>query len=188
MIPYCILAIEDDSDREFMTALYFQYQKLMYSTIQKILTDQWLVDDAAQTILERLIDKITLLRSLDRNRLASYIISTCKNTAYNILRYNNRHRALSFDDFINSAADSYHEISMDDYLLQCENISHLSAVWEKLDQRTQYILEARYILEKSPTEIARDLEIKPESVRMALTRARKKAYSLLIKEMDMGYE
>ncbi len=53
MIPYCILAIEDDSDREFMTALYYQYRKLMYSTTPKILKDQWSTDDVVQTSLER---------------------------------------------------------------------------------------------------------------------------------------
>ena len=31
MIPYYILAIEDETDRAYMTALFFQYQKLMYS-------------------------------------------------------------------------------------------------------------------------------------------------------------
>lgn len=36
MIPYYILAIEDETDRAYMTALFFQYQKLMYSTIQKV--------------------------------------------------------------------------------------------------------------------------------------------------------
>lgn len=29
MIPYYILAIEDETDRAYMTALFFQYQKLM---------------------------------------------------------------------------------------------------------------------------------------------------------------
>lgn len=61
-------------------------------------------------------------------------------------------------------------------------LSQLSVIWDKLDYRHQYILEARYILEKSLEEIAEDLEIKPESVRMALTRARRKAYSLIMME------
>lgn len=39
MIPYYILAIEDETDRAYMTALFFQYQKLMYSTIQKVTND-----------------------------------------------------------------------------------------------------------------------------------------------------
>lgn len=43
MIPYYILAIEDETDRAYMTALFFQYQKLMYSTIQKVTNDHWLI-------------------------------------------------------------------------------------------------------------------------------------------------
>lgn len=43
MIPYYILAIEDETDRAYMTALFFQYQKLMYSTIQKVTNDHWLM-------------------------------------------------------------------------------------------------------------------------------------------------
>ena len=49
MIPACILAIEDESDREFMTSLFLQYEKLMYSTIRKVTQDSWLVDDGEAT-------------------------------------------------------------------------------------------------------------------------------------------
>lgn len=84
MIPYCILAIEDPSDREFMTELFLHYQKLMYATIQKITQDHWLIDDIFQSTLERLIDKITLLRTFDRDRLINYIIVSCRNNAYTI--------------------------------------------------------------------------------------------------------
>ena len=40
MIPYVILAIEDESDREYMTALYIEYHRLMYSEIKKLLSDK----------------------------------------------------------------------------------------------------------------------------------------------------
>ena len=30
MIPFVILAIEDDDDREFMKAFFLQYERLMY--------------------------------------------------------------------------------------------------------------------------------------------------------------
>lgn len=60
MIPYYILAIEDETDRAYMTALFFQYQKLMYSTIQKVTNDHWLIDDIFQTSFEHLIGKIRI--------------------------------------------------------------------------------------------------------------------------------
>ena len=49
MIPVYILAIEDESDREYMTWLYCQYEKLMFSTIRKYTNDSWLVDDIMQS-------------------------------------------------------------------------------------------------------------------------------------------
>ena len=67
-------------------------------------------------------------------------------------------------------------------LAYTDELEHLSKVWPKLDGRSRYLLESHYILEKSPYEIAANLGIKADSVRMALTRARKAAYALLAKE------
>lgn len=182
MIPYCILAIEDDSDHEFMTALYYQYRKLMYSTTQKILKDQWSTDDVVQTSLEKLIDKIPLLRTLDQNHLANYIISTCKNNAYNLCRHNKRHEEFLFEESYDMREEPYYGDLYEETFLTYERIASLIEIWPELDQRSRYLLEARYILEKSHVEIAEDLGLKTASVRMALTRARKKAYSLIVEQ------
>lgn len=49
----------------------------------------------------------------------------------------------------------------------------------RLDENTRWLLEARYILDYSDGELARELGVKPDSVRMALTRARRKARRLM---------
>lgn len=183
MIPIYILAIENESDREYMTSLYCQYEKLMYSTIRKFTNDPWLVDDIMQNTLEKLMHKISLLKSLNRDRLISYVISSCKNNAYIILRYQSTHSAIDFTD------TNYNDCSLDDFsiiesrLLHEEELSYLIRIWPLLTPRNQFILRAKYILEKSSSEIAHELRIKPESVRMALTRARKEAYILIEREM-----
>lgn len=81
MIPYLTLTIEDDDDREFMSALYINYQRLMYSEIKKIVKNVQDAEDVMQTVLEKLIDKIPLLRSQKQNQLINYIFSACKFTA-----------------------------------------------------------------------------------------------------------
>ena len=179
MIPVCILAIEDESDREYMTQLYLQYQRLMYSTINKITQDNWITEDVMQTSLEKLIDKIPLLKSFDRSRLVNYIISTCKNTAYNELNMIARQRVFGFDDCKNQNSSNEDTFEMERYLILKDDIESLVRIWPCLDARSRYLLEARYILEKSTKEIAIDLAIKPESVRMALTRARNKVYTMV---------
>ncbi len=70
---------------------------------------------------------------------------------------------------------------MDLHFIRREELDCLARVWPRLDERSQYILEAYYILEMSTKEIGEELGIKPGSVRMALTRARQKAYELLQK-------
>ena len=66
-------------------------------------------------------------------------------------------------------------------IIKIMDLEALSNIWPDLDPRSQYVLEARYLLEKSTDEIASELNIKPDSVRMAISRARKKAYMLMTK-------
>ena len=60
-----------------------------------------------------------------------------------------------------------------------DHLDTLAQVWPRLDENTRWLLEARYILDYSDGELARELGVKPDSVRMALTRARRKARRLM---------
>ena len=68
---------------------------------------------------------------------------------------------------------------MEDYVILKSQLELLKEVWPQLDARSRYLLEAKYILEMGDAEIASSLDIKPSSVRMSLTRARKNALELL---------
>ena len=78
MIPYLILAIEDESDREFMTTLYLNYRRLIYSEILKIVHDNWAADDVFQSTLIKLINKVDELKKKDAAHLINYVIATAK--------------------------------------------------------------------------------------------------------------
>ena len=95
IIPYIILAIEDDGDREFMAWLYIQYQSLLYSEIIRIVQSSTDAEDVLHTVIENLIDKVGFLRKLDRRGLVNYIITAAKNTAYNYCR--DKKKELDFD-------------------------------------------------------------------------------------------
>ncbi|MCI9650261.1 sigma factor, partial [Oscillibacter sp.] len=86
MLPLMITAIEDENDREFMERLYLQYHRLIYSEVRKLLQNEDEAEDLMQTVVEKLIHKVDLLRDLERRRLVNYVISTAKNTAQNFLR------------------------------------------------------------------------------------------------------
>lgn len=184
MIPYYILVIENDDDRAFMAELFQGYQRLMYGEIYKVVKNQWNAEDVMQSVLVKLIDKIPLLKSREPTQRINYIISTCKNTALNYVRDNAHSDDTSFEDYmdVSDSANDGHMLEL--RLVKSEELDGLAHVWSKLDDRTRHLLEGYYILEKSMAELGRELDIKTESVRMALTRARKKAYKLLEKELE----
>lgn len=184
MIPFCVLAIEDDDDRAFMTFLVENYGRLVYSSIRKITKDNWDVDDIYQGVWEKLVNEIEKLRGFERDQRVNYLIVTARNRSLNYVRDKGRRRESSYEDDMDASdfkdAGSLAELR----LIRGEESAGLARIWSKLDERSKYILEGYYVLEKPMEELAQGLEIKPASVRMALTRARKAAYKLLDEELE----
>ena len=167
-MPLMIAVIEDEDDKAFMTWVYLQYRRLIYSEIQKITGDD--VEDLLQLVIEKLIDKLSLLREMERGKLVNYIVSTAKNTAYSSFR-DKRQEALWEDQEQLPDPGPLPE----EAVITQEAIAGLARVWNGLDERTRYLLSAKYILNKTGREIADDLKMPPDHVRMALVRAKKKA-------------
>lgn len=173
MIPLLFLTIESESDREFMTELFERYSRLMCYKIRNVICDPWAVDDILQTTVEKLIHRVQILRQLDQKRLTNYVATAARNNAYIYLRDNG-------SDFLGlDSTDIVDSQDIEAVILHQEDINRLCDVWDILSEKSQYFLNSRYILGLSTKEIAAELKIKPESVRMALTRARREAYHLM---------
>lgn len=176
MIPVIILAIEDESDREFMTRLYLDHEKIMYAEMLKICDDRFAMDDVLQDSLIRLIDKIDVLRSLDERKRINYIITTVRNQMRNYLRNQKQNVPYSLDEEDTSWQKTLAvDLDLDDVLFRKDRINRLHHIWPQLSEQTQQLLEEKYILGLSNADIAVNLGVKTESVRMMLTRARKEA-------------
>lgn len=105
MLPLMIMAIEDENDKAFITWLYLQYRRLIYSEIRKVVGDGDEAEDLLQSVVEKLIGKLPLLREMERDKLVNYIISTARNTAYNFRRWRREY------EFLRGAA-KYHMAKM----------------------------------------------------------------------------
>ena len=171
MIPIIILAIENDDDREFMTALYMQYHSLMYKLIFDIVKSPWDTEDILQEVLVKLIDKIPTLKSLERQNRINYVAVAYKNTAYNFFR--DKKPEIMLGDDIDQFGDDCP--ALDEYFFKEEDLMRLAAVWPLLDEKTRYLLNGKYVLKKSAKELADDLKMPPDNIRMALVRAKRKA-------------
>lgn len=173
-LPLVILAIEDENEKAFMTWLYLQYRRLIYSEVRKIVGNTDEAEDLLQSVVEKLIEKLPLLRAMEQSKLVNYIISTAKNTAYNSLRGKEQEILWEDQEELVDPAPMPEE-----HILAQEDLSRLARVWIDLDKKTQYLLSAKYILKKSGKEIASDLNMPPDNVRMALVRARRKARQVM---------
>jgi len=181
MIPIIILTIENDSDREYMTNLYLQYHALMYKVISDIVKNPWDTEDVLQDVLVKLIDKITTLRGLEKENLINYIAVACKHSAYNFFRGRKAETLLGEED--DKFSDG--KPALEDYLIRENDLARLAAVWQTLDEKTQYLLNGKYVLKKSAKELAADLNMPSDNVRMALVRAKRKARKAM-SEMPMN--
>lgn len=178
MLPIIILTIVDEDDREYMAALYMDYRFLMFSAAKEIVNDKWLAEDLVQDSIEKLIDKIDLLKTFDKKRLAAYVVVTTKNVAKNHLRGSKLQQIVSFDE-LEDIDDLASDDDIEGTVISNIIIGNLIDLWGLLTESTQELLERKYILQQDDTEIAQAFGIKPSSVRMRLTRARREVYETL---------
>ena len=153
----------------FMAELYQKYNRLIYCEIVKIVPEPWNAEDVMQSLLVKLINRIELLKTLDQRHLVNYLITAARNSSLNFKRDEKIYNVDFMDDKLASDED------IESVVIRKEDLYSLASVWESLDKRTQYILRARYILNKSGKEIASDLNMPQNNVRMAIVRAKQKA-------------
>lgn len=175
MIPIIILSIENEDDREFMSRLYLDYRKLMFSKILIYVPSRDTAEDILHDAVVKLIGKVDLLRTLDRKRLVCYVVETAKNAAKDFLRKKEVAVPLTEEiDEISETAELPEEA-----ILRKLQVDGLRQVWDDLSENARDILRRKYLLMLSDEEIAAGYGIRAESVRMRLTRARREAYALL---------
>lgn len=179
--PTIILTIEDEDDRAYMEWIFRTYHRLIYYYLMDMLQNSWSADDTMQECLIKLIDKIDLLRSLSETKRRNYIITTAKNTSISILRREQKKKGCSYDEWVQDLEGTDSEYDPEALVLRQEEIEQLQMIWDRLDQRSQFILSSRYILEQSFEEIGNALGVAPSSVRMMLTRSKRAAIKLLHK-------
>lgn len=181
MLPVVIAAMDDPQDRDFLTQLYLEYEKLLFSTAWKFTASHHDAEEIVQSSLERLIKKVSTLRRLERCTLTAYIVSTVRNTAINYLRKAERIR-LAETDIDEQPEMAAPQLSMDDLLILRENRQKIAAAWSYISETDRLLLEGKYLLGMSDSELATQLGCKPDSVRMKLTRARRKAMKIMLEK------
>lgn len=178
MLPMVISEIKAPDGRQFMTELYEDFGRLMYHTAKQWIDEPEEQKDVVQEALVKLIGKVETLRGLDRAQRASYVVHTVRNTAFKFLERRDRERSkIITPDF---PVEGEGDRPLEELLLREEVKGAFRAAWQELPEREKLLLEGKYLLGQSDQELAEALGVRPGSVRMALTRAKRAA----LKEME----
>lgn len=170
---------EEASDSEYIVWLYDTYHRLMFATAGHYLSNPADREDAVQDSLCALVRSAKALRALDKRALPSYLVSTVRNTAIDMLRAQ-QGEALSLDD--EELREELAPITPEDSFQLLSRKEQLNVLWQRLSPADRLLLEGKYILGYSDAQLARRLGCKEDSVRMKLTRVRRRALHIILEQ------
>ena len=169
----------DDSvpqdQRRFFEDLYQHYNRLMWYTAKSYTDSQSDAEDVLQDAVEKLLRRIPTLMEVPRCALGTYVVYTVRSVAINFQRHQavvSRHTQVMDEEADRRESDWGHP---QETLERKEALDGLAAVWPSLEPLDQEVLYRRYILGQSDAEMAQALGCKAGSVRVKLSRARRRA-------------
>ncbi len=169
------------SDKENFSVLYHKYRNYLYAICHDILGNEQDAEDALQEAFFKIyknMDKVSA-NGLDCNKTKSLIITITKNTAIDFYR-KNRKRWLWEVDLEDSGILSQTQ----DGALQVKDESRLFAAINGLPTKYREILLLKYASGYSNREMSEILEIAETTVRMRISRGKKKLFTLLAQQKE----
>ena len=179
----------EPQDRIFFFRFYEKYKHYIYFTARKLASTPTDCDDLVQETVIRILRNVATLKQLDNAKLAKYISVTVKTAYLDIRKSSEKDHLLFLDDaqLEKLLVDQMPYAPPEDQIFMNWAVAQLR---ESLSHRDWLVLEAKYYLDFTQEEIGELIGVSPDSVRMVLYRARKKARSILERNAvgGEGYE
>lgn len=185
--PLIFLAIENDADREAITELYLSYRNLFIKIARKYFAhNDAEVEDAVATVAERLCKYYENFLRVPCKKMPLYMVYTISNVCRDRVQKLGEERAMRYDedmeDVFDQIPDSRGGVGV---LFDHASAMDLLDSFENLSSREKELIRMRHIDRYSIEEISNQLNMKPNAVYTALSRAKsrlEKAASLSAKE------
>lgn len=171
-------SLNDPNDKRFIEDLYRDFNRIMFKMAGRYVSSLPDQEDIVHNAIVKLIGRVDVLRKFSRCVLSKYIVYTVRSVAIDFLRMRGRLEAhtVSLDGEMIVEGTSE---PLDVYLMSRAKVARLKEIWPKLSEEEQLLLEGKYIWDRSDKELAEDFRCKPDSIRMKLTRARRRALDLM---------
>lgn len=172
-------------DQAFFEMFYIENRKLIFYFASK-LSGADSCEDLVHDTLVRLICHIPALRQINgsKSKVANYLFQTVQSVYIDQLRKNKQKKfsTVSIDDIqLQQLEEPLQELEA-----TMEKVLELDMVKDCLTQQEWMLLHEYYILGYSSKELSQMRDCSPSSIRMALSRTRKKAKEVLLKNRKNG--
>lgn len=176
-IPICILAIESEEDRIFMTEIYKKYWRLMMKNAWRYVDDPQDAEDIVSSAFVELIKEIDTLRNVPYHKLTGYIVITIRNVSIN--QWRKKHREETHLEHDEEAMMQVPDFSTETRINADAEIELVQKALQRLPEKYRTVLFLKYYQDRKDTEIAEAIGISESSVRKYVERARKQLKDLL---------
>lgn len=176
MIPFVILTIESEDDRDYMTLVYQRHQALMLKIAWEYTREKADVEDIVSDSCVALINHLHDLRNLEAHHLRKYIAVTVRRKAIDHMRKHQRQQTAELPE---SFARTPSPEDVERKVLLLEELRQVQQVIRQLPQREQDVLRMKYQLGMKHREIAQALGIMESTVATYAKRARDLLASVL---------
>lgn len=161
---------------EFVSWVYCEYRDLIFWITGEYITDIYERNDLVQDCAVKIMQSAEQLLKMNRSEVRYYVTALARNTARNYLKHRRRgeKRITYIDDQTKELLPDC-TYSIEDIVTENDDVRILYQAIEMLPEEDKMLLESKYILEESDEQIAAQLGCTKDSVRMKLTRARRRA-------------
>ncbi len=181
LITIMISAIENDYQREFMSQIYIKFYSIMLAKAKSIVPSAEDAEELVQDVFADLIKRVESVMAVDSKKLPAYLLSAVKYHAYNFNRHQKVRNTHSAEDYAEEDMELIADKNAlpEDIVLQKEAVAELKNALEKIPAKYKDILEFKYVLGLSDSEIGERFGLSESGVRSLIFRARRKAYSVM---------
>ena len=189
MITFIMTEVEEITDQQFMIELYETQKERMVKIVRKYVFEEDYVEDILQESVAWLCRNVATLKQLERCKLEAYIVYTVKHTAFSHNDKMKREKARLIYDEDDRLLRLLRtgERFVEDELVHMEKIAKIRSILRRLPANEQDIIIRKYYLKQGDFEIAEAHGLKADSIRMKLTRIRRKFFEMM-KEEGVTYE
>jgi RNA polymerase sigma-70 factor (ECF subfamily) len=183
VLPLFLSTIEDDSDRAYMAGLYEQYFPLVKKKTYDLIGEYSVTGDLVQDVFIKLIPKVSLLRSLDSCKRTPYIVYTVRSVCMDYIRKKARGSAkLQAAGAVDLEEIEDPQALPEEQTIKRESYEALGKALEHISERDRQLLIYKYLMGLKDKEIASALNIPNRNIQAYLSRARRRAQTVLSKE------